>query len=112
MTPADMLEAGAAWLDTHEWTQRQYARGAKREKRSPVSKHAVCWCGEGAIRASAPKATQDALAEANHAFADFDGNWLCNFNDAPGRTKAEVIAAMREAAAAWRAQNVGREVRR
>jgi hypothetical protein len=102
MTPAEMLEAGAAWLEEHEWTQGAYARDEARRRVGPTGKRAQCWCAEGAIRAATPRSGTYALADATDLFNEQIGAWLCDFNDAPGRTKAEVIAATRSAAAAWR----------
>lgn len=105
MTPADMLEAGAAWLETHEWTRRLCAADILGEYvDDPRSPEDCAWCGIGCVYAGAPEPiTLEDGGAADNAFASAnDGMCIADFNDAPGRTKSEVIAAMRAAAVAWR----------
>lgn len=110
MTPADMLEAGAAWLEMpgHEWGKGWCAVNATGNYVNPRSEEAERWCGMGAMYAACPDVELGGAdaATMDRAFAAHHNKLLGVLNDSV-RTKAEVIAAMREAAAAWRAQNQG-----
>jgi hypothetical protein len=100
VTAEKLLTKVADHFEAHPetWTQGEYARDAEGSPLGDVKDPAaVCWCMEGAIHWLAPSGEI-----ADEAF------WLCmrsvpstvfEFNDAPGRTVAEVIAQLREAAA-------------
>jgi hypothetical protein len=60
--------------------------------------NAVCWCLVGALRAVS--GDPDAYEEAYEAVAQYLNKSPAGWNDAPGRTQAEVIAVLRYAAAA------------
>jgi hypothetical protein len=92
-TPADILRAARALIDAPEkWTQDAYRRDAEGNKCKPAA--AVCWCAEGAILA----ASDDSVLMMNRWRAEdlltaAAPGAIAIFNDAPGRTHAEVLAA-------------------
>lgn len=98
---ADVLDAAADLLEPKgAWTQGAFARNADgdftglSEFRGP----AVCWCIMGATE----KVTDDPrlAGEADRYVARLvPGFSIEDFNDAPERTQAEVVAKLREAAA-------------
>ncbi len=107
MTPQGQLYAAADWLETHEWLQHSgfnyeiIDRARKDAGLENGSFYAftktfpgACACGLGAVWAV--NGGRD--YEASNLFKAKHGVYIAKFNDAPGRTKAEVIAAMREAA--------------
>jgi len=86
------------------WTQGTYARNADGLIVYPNSHHAVCFCTWGALIAVdehqesfQPDGAQPALDDVTN------GNFVA-FNDAPGRTQAEVVAKFDEAIAAEEAK--------
>lgn len=71
------------------WTQKAEARANDGFPVEPDSRAASCWCPEGAIRALGGGSIEmDALAD----YVGAPGVWF--WNDNPGRTQAEVLAAM------------------
>lgn len=84
----------ADWLEAHDWCQRDLARDAdgKRLGSGNISE-AVCACMAGAVYAVGGNMV-DVLKLGDIAEIEGPGEW----NDVPGRTKAEVIAKLREAA--------------
>lgn len=102
LTVAEVLD-GAADLLTPEgaWTQGRMARRQTGHTAwSLFDDSAVCFCAIGAmIRVSGsyePDLKEEAFAEAL-GFAS--ASRLASWNDDPGRTQAEVVAKLREAAA-------------
>lgn len=88
---ADLLEKPGAW------TQHTSARDVGGVTIPIKSDRAVCWCVIGALwRASVPSSFYSALREFKSAIGtDFVPEW----NDHPSRKQAEVVAALRIAAA-------------
>lgn len=95
LKPSEVLSRAADLIEPEgKWTQGDYARDAGGEGRWPSSNDATCWCAIGAIRRCAPDSPYRALAY----FAMAAGGSACvDFNDAPHRTQAEVVAALRRA---------------
>ncbi len=95
---ADLLEKPGAW------TQGAYARGKSGRKVS-TRKTAVCFCAVGAIDAVIGKPTigieghWEALRMVTFAAIGTREANVAEWNDEPGRTQAEVVAAFRRAAA-------------
>ena len=91
---ADLLEKPGAW------TQGANARDATGKSVPVTSGRGTCFCMAGAIlhrtggdyRAAA--LVRRVLPMPNEAVKD----WLVSFNDTTGRTQAEVVAKLREAA--------------
>lgn len=78
------------------WTQGTWARDAS-GKADPIPERATCWCLYGAIRVAS--AFNDKLSDrVTEAVRSVVGGRFISWNDAPGRTQAEVVAALRKAA--------------
>lgn len=100
---ADVLDAAADLLSAPgAWTQGALARNAL-GKDAKVGEDKVCFCMAGAlVETSGPWSA--AWAFLDKFLPNVRGaNNTAAFNDAPGRTQAEVIAKLREAANAARA---------
>lgn len=83
------------------WHQGYYARDEHGERRQPTDEHAVAFCAIGALERAGndmPIAAE-ALAKQALRYA-VPGQDVVGFNDAPGRTKAEVLEVF-EAAKGW-----------
>ena len=97
MTPTEILIAAREKIE-RGWTQGAHARD-RRGKSTPASRgSAVCWCPQGAIGAVSPpeewKKYRDALGLLEAAVGT---NLIPSWNDIPGRTQAEVLAAFDKA---------------
>jgi hypothetical protein len=81
------------------WTQGVYARLANGTPASLTESDATCWCTSGAIYASLMP--QTFAFEARRVFIDANdlAVGIAEWNDAPGRTQAEVLAAFDKAIA-------------
>ncbi len=105
-SPAEVLGAAADLLESPgAWTQGQCARGEDKSWPNPEDEEATCWCGVGATMRIAyfvyglGSPVEGAAINALHAYAGSLGyRSFGAFNDAPERTQAEVVAALREAA--------------
>ncbi len=115
-TPAEVAAVLRAAADLIEppgrWTQRFSARDVKGSPAGPTSPEAVCWCAYGALmkvsidlRVNDVCAAQSACHRALSLFprpgvpvsyATFSS--VPEFNDARGRTQAEVLQLLRKAA--------------
>jgi len=94
-TIAEVLEKAADLLEPEgRWTQHAYGRW----NGSGYS----CWCMFGAIDAIA--SDYKIGAQCNNVVDRVVGQGLVDWNDAPGRTQPEVVAALRRAAALAREQ--------
>jgi hypothetical protein len=91
---ADLIEPEGAW------TQFVFARDKDGKRVGARHESATCWCASGAIiRAGGGPDTWSAV-RAWAALLSVIGNLIIpNWNDAPERTQAEVVAKLREAAA-------------
>ena len=103
MTVSDILNAAADLIEPEGcWTQGAYARAAGGHVTPHRENTAVCFCAAGAIyRATDAEIgmSPPAIAAAFEAALDAMGvRRISEFNDAPGRTQAEVVAALRKAA--------------
>jgi hypothetical protein len=106
---ADVLDRAADLLTPEgAWTQGYSARDANGSPVFVDDKSAVCFCMWGAIA----KVTGDLSAQDRRPIRAITKplGWaatpdnLGRFNDTPGRTQAEVVAKLREAAALDRAR--------
>ncbi len=97
MTAPEVLEAAADLLEKPgAWTQGAHARNAAGAPMLVGSRpDAVCWCALGALDRMAP--TNDLWDATVQAMKEVVGH-VADFNDATGRTQAEVVAALRQAA--------------
>jgi hypothetical protein len=100
MTPADALRQAAALIaKPGAWTQGAYALTKNGRLIPPSSRHAACWCLSGALKRVAPGARHAAVrGDAIVALGRvLKSNAVC-WNDTRGRTQAEVVAKLIEAA--------------
>lgn len=107
---ADILDHAADLIEPEgAWTQGFYARGASGLPVKVNGKAAVCFCGIGAVLRAARARTVFDLSFGRAALAKALGvGWLSDFyhwQDAPKRTQAEVVAALRQAALKARGQS-------
>ncbi len=88
MTVAELLEKPEAW------TQGASAKNSDGMRTGVSAESAVCWCVLGAIWKCY---VYDSLSEKmRDKLAELVGD-IVKFNDAPGRTHAEVLEAVRKA---------------
>jgi len=103
---ADLIEPEGAWTQGSWWLTNS-------GKPTMTARYAACMCVEGAIAKAAGIAPNRVYAHpAGIALMDVvPNNWeLPEWNDAPERTQAEVVAALRAAAEKARtASSVGME---
>ena len=108
LTVAEVLERAADLIEPEgAWTTDASARNQSGESVSVRNPDAVCFCALGAILRFGGGAMN-----ADDYFGNFlqdRQNWLAigHWNDAPGRTQAEVVPKLREAAAIARARGEG-----
>lgn len=86
---ADLIEPEGAW------TQGTWARTANGSDDAAIGED-VCWCAYGAIR-RASEFVNDLSDECVEKVRQLVGD-VITWNDAPERTQAEVVAALRAAA--------------
>lgn len=115
-TVADILTAAADLIEPEgAWTQGEWWLTA-RAKPTKTARYAACMCVEGAIAKAAGIAPARVYAHpAGAAFVDaiIPFEWdIPEWNDAPERTQAEAVAALRAAADKARtASSVGTDER-
>lgn len=112
VTEADVLRRAADLLEEFGWAQGYYAFSETGAYAAPTCSAAVRFCAVGAMTRAAWDLTRDeydfdpdvALGLAGYRSFDAKGRVTsCGvpaWNDAPGRTREEVIARLREAAEA------------
>ena len=94
---ADVLERAADYIDQHGWCQDEYADDSGRV----CAAGAISAITEGSPERFAPLSMRLALS---NAVEDLGFTGIADWNDALGRTQAEVTAKIREVAAAERAK--------
>lgn len=100
-TTAEVLEAAADRIaKPGAWTQGTFARDTSGDRCAFNDPNASCFCAAGAIYRSASSFfIADPLIDRLGAWARKRGfRHLAAWNDAPGRTQAEVVEALRSAA--------------
>lgn len=102
-TVADILTAAADLIEPEgAWTQGAFARTAKGHVIGSGEDPAVCFCGAGAVyRMGGPRAVTERALNVLDSWARQRRKGFrifAQFNDAPERTQAEVVAALRAAA--------------
>ncbi|MGI4744926.1 MAG: DUF6197 family protein [Janthinobacterium lividum] len=101
-TVAEVLDAAADLLTSEgAWTQGAQARRADGKQVMADGPNAVCWCLIGATEAADPEYFG---TDADRVLYHLLGVDIVEWNDAPGRTQAEVVAKLREAATLAREQ--------
>lgn len=108
MKPIDILKGAKALLVTKGWTQGDMARDAEGDPVHIWSEAASCFCAYGALRAATPGGVGASYAQMDAASAleaTIGDEWpdFIEFNDAPVRTKDEIVAKFDEAIAALEA---------
>lgn len=97
-----LLSKTARFYETHMWTQGEFARNMEGEARSPLAPDACKWClwaALWAVDASYKQVGSDRVDKALNALqACLTGENPHTWNDAPERTKEQVIALLCEAA--------------
>jgi hypothetical protein len=97
MTIPEIREAAARLLETG-WTQGDYAADARGLGVDDHDPRAVRWCLVGALNVACPKGRDYANLRGG-AYAELQRELgvglLSDWNDEPGRTQSEVVAAMR-----------------
>lgn len=103
-TPAAVLRAAADLIEPEgAWTQGVFARDATGKQTSALSAEATCWCTWGAVAHVCGRTRYSwspefrALLKVLRLPIDDPGR-VALWNDATGRTQAEVVAALRKAA--------------
>ena len=103
MTAAEILRAAAELVERPgAWTQGELARCESGQADHFDAPSAACWCAMGAVFHVAQKSciwdsTVDARAALLRQIQPIES--IAGWNDAPGRTAAEVACLMRRAAA-------------
>ena len=91
-TTADILRDARALIDSPEkWTKHYEARDADGNETWYGDDRAVCWCAFGALFKAGWY--QPSLSDAVEALETVVGRIIDEWNDAPERTNAEVLAA-------------------
>jgi len=83
-------------LETKGWCQEYYALdkfGSPVHEKTPEACH---FCGLGALNRVTPLQLDGELWNIREIFGAVHGVTIIKYNDAPGRTKAEVISAFKE----------------
>ena len=93
MTPTEILIAAREKIE-RGWAQGEYARAKNGNPIGYNAEKAVCWCSIGAIIAVDD---DDPTDRAVYTLSDIVGRDITEWNDAPGRTQAEVLAAFDKA---------------
>jgi len=96
MTTAEILRAARAKIEQGR-CQRYYAQDALGRKIMSVDPSAERFCALGAIHCVSPYG--DPRTNAKTALTKITKVAIADFNDAPGRTQAEVLAAFDKAIA-------------
>jgi hypothetical protein len=86
---ADLIEPAGAWI------QGNWARDAMQRVPETIDGTATCWCLYGATRQTARNSRWEDLTRFIRPIV---GGEPISWNDEPGRTQAEVVAALRKAA--------------
>lgn len=102
MKPSEVLAKAADLIEPEgAWTQGALGRDENEDDIEESHELAVCWCAIGALceasgdrYASELRARVEALIEAPDGRGTYP---LARWNDTPGRTQSEVVAALRSA---------------
>jgi hypothetical protein len=104
LSAADVLARAADLIEPEgRWTQGESARTSTGDGLvDALADEAVCWCAAGAVSRAAGE-TGDMYGNAMRALSDYlklrSYPLITEWNDNLGRTQAEVVAALRSAAA-------------
>ena len=99
MKTSEVLRAARAKIEAPErWTKHTFAKTADGRAAPSISTDAVCWCGYGAIN-YVGWGLKHILMDAGFAINAAVGGYFPDWQDAPERTHAEVLAAFDRAIA-------------
>lgn len=104
MKPVTVLRRALKYI-RKGWTRGAFARDREGNVCDETSRRAVCWCAVGAIQRASPNdwyLARDTVALVEGVLKGSQA--LSNYNDAPRRTKAQVIAAFEKAIERVKAQ--------
>lgn len=108
MTTLEILRAGRARIE-RGWCQGAFARDANGHDVLSRSPRARAWCTSGAVEFDSRPMSAGAFAAHVALCAALPADWIedgaASWNDAPGRTQAEVLALYDAAIAAEEARN-------
>ena len=100
MNAVDTVLADAEKLVERGWCRGMMARERHGDECHPASPNATHFCVEGAIvRAANGNRTKERLAL--HHMAKVVCDWPADWNDMDGRTRDEVVEALRQARESW-----------
>jgi hypothetical protein len=99
MKPSEVLAKAADLIEPEgAWRQGYYARDGAGRDCDAHDPSAICWCAVGSIERSVPICNYDDLDEAERFLTRaLGGAYVPHWNDAKGRTQAEVVSALRKA---------------
>ena len=107
MSVADVLDRAADLIKPEgAWTRGAYARDEHNDSIDTLHPDAKCFCAMGAVYRAAGASSLyktgriDVVNDVRKHLITVVGTTMASFNDAPERTQAEVVAALRSAAAA------------
>lgn len=101
LKPSEILAKAADLIEPEgAWTQGALARTANDNVIGPLCDPAVCWCANGSLLRSGASdfVFQTAEYRFMQAATGVGEGFISDWNDAPDRTQAEVVAALRRAA--------------
>ncbi len=105
MTEADILDRAADLIEPPgAWTRKELARDARGRAVDVNAPTAVSWCCSGAVAYQCGGFGNARAMRAIDALERLTGHRLSRWNDAPQRTQAKVVAALRKAAQTLRDQ--------
>lgn len=109
LTVAEVLERAADLIEPEgAWTRGAYAADECNDSIDTLHPDAKCFCAMGAVYRAAGASSLyktgplDVVNDVRKHLITVVGTTMASFNDAPGRTQAEVVAALRSAAAVAR----------
>jgi hypothetical protein len=91
----DLLVEARMWVDKG-WCQNWYAETEVGVRCTPLDSLASSWCMLGALARASESELRDRTGfyfDAEELLVDAVGEWPPDWQDAPGRTKEEVLAA-------------------
>lgn len=101
--PSEILSAAADLIEQPgKWTQGEYAKDGRGRGCYGFDEQAQCFCLLGAIQKVTGE--EDTYELRKHVRRVVGNRAINNWNDASGRTQAEVVAALRQAAEKAREQ--------
>lgn len=99
LKPSEVLSKAADLIEPEgAWARHQLAKSAHDQVVNPTDERAVCWCMAGAMQRITPVLGNVYYRAHEFVARSLDIPTFASWNDAPGRTQAEVVKALRDAA--------------